>query len=404
MKKSFIMFCMSILVVGYALPTLAGMKIGGIIFTDVYYEFRDKENSGTDDDAALFNLKVPNITRLYGKWSNENKDVGMWIEFGIDGNGIGKRNVVTRHACGWWQVNPHLKITAGQTVTGFSPLNPQQLLGTNSLNLNVVGGGFGDVYAGRVPQVRFTLTPDKAFQIDVAFSEPDITSAVFDDVIDSWGDKDSSFPRVDISAIIKAGPLTLYPGVMYANKTFSVDDEPEGADDSITTYIISLGAKSNFGPVCLQAEFNVGQNWGNQDFVAVGLEHSLSNNSKPDKKNYGGALAIGDNKIENTEMYGGWVDAGITVGPAEIHAIMGIQNYANDMTPNDTKDDFSQTVRMFGFSIPVKVAKNFKIRPEIMYYDLGKRENFIKDDATGSFEDEERGSYVIAGAQFQITF
>jgi len=425
MKKMFTMFCMSMLIVGYALPTMADVKIGGIIFTDAFYEFRDKENSGTIDDIADFSIKVPNITRLYGKWSSDDKYVGMLIEFGIDGNGVGKRNVVTRHAYGWWQVNPILKITAGQTVTGFSPLNPQQLLGTNGQNLNVVGGGFGDVYAGRVPQVKFTLTPNESFQVDVAFSDPDIASAGFADVIDTdikgadgyladpeggitytynpWGSKDSSLPRIDISAIIKAGPLTLYPGMMYAKKTFALkNDAYDGADDSITTYIMTMAAKVNFGPVCLTGEFNIGQNWGNQDLVAIGLEH-LRGNSELDKKYYGAALAIGDDKIEDTEMYGGWVDAGITVGPAQIHAIMGVQNYANDMDPDETDDDFKQTVTMFGFSIPVKVAKNFKIRPEIMFYDLGKRENFTKDD-NDKYKDQERGSYVIAGTQFQITF
>jgi hypothetical protein len=425
MKKKLIMFCMSVFIVGYALPAIADVKIGGIIFADAWYEFQDKENSGTGDDAAKFNVQIPNITRLYGKWNSDEKDVGMWIELGLDGNGVNERGVVTRHACGWWQVNPLLKITAGQTVTGLAPLLPQQMLGTESSHVNSIGGGFGDIYSGRVPQVRFTLTPNENFQIDVAFSDPNITSAGFIDVIDSgvkdskgntisavedgitytynpWGKKDSSLPRIDISAIIKAGPLTLYPGIMYANKTFTLaGDASNDADDSITTYIISMGAKANFGPVCIKGELNFGQNWGNQDFLAIGTEH-LAAATDSVKKYYGGALAIGDDKIEDTELFGGWIDAGITVGAAEIHTIIGIQNYANDMEPNETDDDFEQTVMMYGFSVPVKVAKNFKIRPEIMYYDLGERENYTEDN--GNYKDVDRGSYVIAGAQFQITF
>jgi hypothetical protein len=415
MKKMLIMFGMCVLIVGYAMPSMADVKIGGIIFADAWYEFQDKENSGTGDDAARFNVQIPNITRLYGKWSSDSKDVGMWIELGLDANGTNERDVVTRHACGWWQINPLLRITAGQTVTGFSPLLPQQMLGTESTHVNSVGGGFGDVYSGRVPQVRFTLTPNENVQIDVAFSDPNITSAGFKDVIDTgvkdkdnktvvseqegytynaWGAKDSSLPRIDISAIIKAGPLTLYPGVMFANKTFALKaDAMENADDSITTYVLSMGAKADFGPICIKGELNYGQNWGNQDFLAIGLEN----------KDFGGAMAIGDDKIEDTKLYAGWVDAGITLGAAEIHTIMGIQNYANDMESNEADDDFDQTVMMFGFSVPVKVANNFKIRPEIMYYDLGKRENYT-ENANDSYNDVERGSYIIAGAQFQITF
>jgi len=414
---------MSVLIAVYALPAMADVKVGGIIFADAWYEFQEKENSGTGDDAAKFNVQVPNITRLYGKWTSEEKNVGMWIELGLDANGTLERGVVTRHACGWWQINPLLRITAGQSVTGFAPLLPQQMLGTESSHVNSIGGGFGDIYSGRVPQVRFTLTPNENVQVDIAFSDPNITSAGFTDIIDTgvpavgtafavddsitytynpWGKKDSSLPRVDISAIIKAGPLTLYPGVMFANKTFTLsDDAMEDADDSITTYIISMGAKASFGNICIKSELNYGQNWGNQDLLAIGLEHLAA--ASPLKKYYGGALPIGNDKIEDTKLFGGWIDAGISVGPAEIHTILGIQNYANDLEPDTSDDDFEQTVMMFGFSVPVKVAKNFKIRPEIMFYDLGERENYI-ENPDGTYKAQERGSYVIAGTQFQITF
>jgi hypothetical protein len=394
MKKMFMMFCMSVLIVGYSMPSIADVKMGGIIFADAWYEFKDKENSGTTDDVAKFKVQVPNITRLYGKWTSDSKDVGMWIELGLDGNGVIERGVVTRHACGWWQVNPLLKITAGQTVTGFSPLLPQQMLGTESSHVNSVGGGFGDVYSGRVPLVRFTLTPSDNLQLDMAFSDPDLRSAGFAADAINWGTNDSSLPRIDISSVVKAGPLTLYPGVMFANKTFSLNDGvQDDADDTITTYVVSMAAKASFGNVCIKGEINVGQNWGNQDFLAIGLEN----------RDFGGAMAIAGNKIEDTSMYAGWIDAGISMGAAEIHTILGIQNYTNDMEPDNDEDNFEQTVMMFGFSVPVKVAQNFKIRPEIMLYDLGERKNYIAQP-DGTYDDQERGSYVIAGAQFQITF
>ncbi|KPA11563.1 hypothetical protein MHK_008240 [Candidatus Magnetomorum sp. HK-1] len=379
MKKTLTLICISVLIAIYATPTIADVKIGGIIFTDVWYEFKDKENSGTKKDLTKFRIQIPNISRLYGKWTNEEKNSGMYIEFGIDGNGVKEREVVTRHACGWWQVNPNLKITAGQTVTGLSPLNPQQLLGTENGKINLIGGGFGDVYAGRIPLLKFTLTPSKEFQFDFAISDPDIQSAGFTDEI-TWGTIDSTLPRVDISAVIKAGPLTIYPGIMFANKTFA--DAPNNADDSISTYVVSLAAKANVGPICIKGEINIGQNWGNQDLLSIGLENKV----------YGGAVAIGNNQIENTDMYAGWLDVGIPVGVAEIHTILGIQNYANDMQPGTTKDDFDQTCMMFGFSVPIKVTKNFKVRPELILYDLGERES------------QDRGKYLIAGVQFQASF
>ncbi|MBF0453005.1 MAG: hypothetical protein HQK75_20050 [Candidatus Magnetomorum sp.] len=390
MKKSLMMMCISVLMIFYAIPTIAEVKIGGIIFTDAWYEFQDSENTGTKDDVAKFKVQIPNISRLHGKWTSDNKDTGMWIELGLDGNGVGERDVCTRQAYGWWQVNPLLRITAGQTVTGFSPLFPQQMLGTETSRINLIGGGFGDLYSGRIPLVRFTLTPSKELTVDVAFSDPDIRSAGFADAI-TKGTNNTSLPRIDLSSAINAGPLTLYPGFMFANKTFT--DVPDGGDDSITTYAVSLGAKANFGPVCIKGEVNFGQNWGNQDFLSIGKENTL----------FGGAVSIGNNKIEDSDMFAGWLDAGITVEAAEIHTIFGIQSYANDRLPQTNEDDFEQTVMMFGFSVPVKVTDNFKIRPEIILYDLGERENYI-DNLDGTYNDEDRGKYVIAGVQFQITF
>ena len=386
--------CMSMLIALYAIPTLADVKIGGIIFTDAWYEFSDSENNGTQDDSSKFKVQIPNLTRVYGKWTSENKDAGMWIELGLDGNGVNERGVVTRHAVGWWQVNPILKITAGQTVTGLSPLFPQQLLGTEAPNLNLIGGGFGDVYSGRVPLVKFTLTPNKDFLFDVAISDPDIRSLRFNDAI-TWGNNNTTLPRIDISSTINAGFFTIYPGFMFANKTFT--NVPDGADDNIMTYVVSLGAKANSGPVCIKGEINFGQNWGNQDLFSIGYENTSANTG------FGGAVAIPNNKIEDTKMFAGWIDAGISVGAAEIHTIFGIQSYANDRQANTKEDDFEQTVMMFGFSIPVKVADNFKIRPELMLYELGERENY-QDNGDGTYDDVDRGKYVIAGVQFQVTF
>jgi len=130
---------------------------------------------------------------------------------------------------------------------------------------------------------------------------------------------------------------------------------------------------------------------------SIGYENTSANTG------FGGAVAIPNNKIEDTKMFAGWIDAGISVGAAEIHTIFGIQSYANDRQANTKEDDFEQTVMMFGFSIPVKVADNFKIRPELMLYELGERENY-QDNGDGTYDDVDRGKYVIAGVQFQVTF
>ncbi|MFP3912703.1 MAG: hypothetical protein ACLFUT_11555, partial [Desulfobacteraceae bacterium] len=154
MKKLFVIGMAALLLVAFTVPAMAKVKIGGIIFTDFYYIDRDKENAawkGLSDGTTSYNntaIQLPNITRLYGRWTNED-NVGMYIEFGL-GQGSGSTDRSTsndaslRHAYGWWDVNPMFQIMAGKSTTPFSPLNPSQLLGTRSGSLNIIGVGYGD--------------------------------------------------------------------------------------------------------------------------------------------------------------------------------------------------------------------------------------------------------------------
>ncbi len=116
-----------------------------MIFTDFYYLDRDKENAlfsevgNGSSPYTVTTVQLPNISRFYGKWTNED-NVGMYVEIGI-GQGSGDINqnisngVELRHAYGWWDVNDRFQILAGKSTTPFSPLNPSQLLGTRSGSL-----------------------------------------------------------------------------------------------------------------------------------------------------------------------------------------------------------------------------------------------------------------------------
>lgn len=405
MKKLLIALIAAVFCLGMTLPAMAKVHMGGIIFTDFWYQDMDKENSGTGDDAARTEIQVPNITRLYGKWTNDDKTVGMHIEFGIDGNGVRERGLVTRHAYGWWQATPVFKITAGQTETGLSPLNPHQLLGLEGGRLNVVGVGFGNLYSGRIPLVKFDITPTDMFGLTVSLAEngANAISAANADVITgatvpgfgAYGafpaeagktvSEESKLPRLDVSAHIKAGPVTIYPGFMYAEKTF--ENVASGNDDSIETWAASLGFKGGFGPVGFAAEGNIGQNWGNQDFLGTGVENATCAWAYVD--------ASGNNKISDTDMLGYWGDLSFKAGPATIHLLYGAQHFENDDV-NVSGNDFEQKTQMYGVSVPIAVAKTFIIRPEFMMYDLGDKE--------WPGADVDRGKYGIYGVQFQIVF
>ena len=53
--------------------------------------------------------------------------------------------------------------------------------------------------------------------------------------------------------------------------------------------------------------------------------------------------------------------------------------------------------QMWGVSVPIDLAKGFRVRPELMWYDNG-------DTTTEGSASVDNGKYAIYGVQFQITF
>ncbi|MDZ7698336.1 MAG: porin [Deltaproteobacteria bacterium] len=404
MKKLFVMGMAALLLVAFAVPAMADVKIGGIVFTDFYYLDRDKENAafrGLGDGSTSYNvtgIQVPNITRLYARWTNED-NVGLYIEFGVgqDGgnlDGSSSNGAGLRHAYGWWDVNPMFQIMAGKSTTPFSPLNPSQLLGTRSGSVNIIGVGYGDYYAGRFAQVRGTFKFGKAARLEIALVDPNGTMAggTFNTYnawpVGPWFDYSANntvIPRIDIGVPIYLGPIHLYPGFLWQDRKV---DKPVGldggpVDDSVTTWIGSIGVKMGFGPFGFAGEFNYGENWGNTRGLAGVTPASL----------LAFASLKSDNNIEDAETYSFWVDFSYKLGPVTPHFIYGQMKTKNKF---DTLDMEAKT-QMIGFSVPIDLAKGFRVRPEVMWYDDGDLD--VSGHGSADF-----GKYAIYGVQFQITF
>jgi hypothetical protein len=226
MKKLFIIAFSLLLLAVFTTPTMAEVKIGGIIFTDFYYLNRDRENAhdwGLGDGTTSYNtttIQVPNISRIHVRWTNED-NVGMYIELGVgkDRGNISwgsTDGVELRHAYGWWDINPDIKLTAGKTTTPFSPLSPSQLLGTRSGSYNVIGSGFGDIYPSRVAQVRGTYKFNKNISMALALVDPNgVADVVGEKGPWGWGvEYSTKIPRVDIGVPIKLSWINFYPSLM----------------------------------------------------------------------------------------------------------------------------------------------------------------------------------------------
>ena len=136
MKKMVAVGFAVLLLAVFTAPAMAKVEIGGMVFTDFYYIQRDKDNwlygNYSDESTHKTALQIPDITRLYARWTNE-QNVGMYIELGLGQTYGGvddstSDDVMLRHAYGWWNINPHFTLMAGKSTSPFSPLNPSQLL------------------------------------------------------------------------------------------------------------------------------------------------------------------------------------------------------------------------------------------------------------------------------------
>ncbi|MCF8143357.1 MAG: porin [Deltaproteobacteria bacterium] len=400
MRKLFVLGMAALLLVAFAVPAMADVKIGGIIFTDFYYLDRDTANSTWrgygGDSFTQTAIQVPNITRLYGRWTNED-NVGMYIEFGL-GQGTGNTinsssdndfSAVVRHAYGWWDVNPMFTIMAGHSTTPFSPLNPSQLIGTRSGSVNIIGVGYGDFYSGRFAQVRGTFKFGKAARLEIALVDPNGTLAggSYGPWTGQGGEAvgyqtNTKIPRIDISVPIYLGPVHLYPGFLYQHRTVDrLGTAYAGVDNSIDTWIGTLGAKLGLGPFGLSGEFNYGENWGNTRGLAGTSPSIIGGMASATLKNNG--------QIHDAETYSFWVELSYKFGPITPSLMYGQQKSENETAAGVDRDIRTQ---MWGISVPIDLAKGFRVRPELMWYDDG-------DDLGVDY-----GKYAIYGVQFQITF
>jgi hypothetical protein len=401
MKKLLIAGFAALMVVAFTVPAMADMKIGGIVFLDFFYMNEDDNNvavfNGTsrdaEDDLSTININVPNITRLYARWTNED-NVGLYIESGIGQDAGGNENwdagddgYGLRHAYGWWDVTPGFRLLVGKSTTPFSPLTPAQTMGTRSGHLNVIGAGYGEFYSGRFAQVRgsFNLPSDMG-RIELTLSDPKPSTITPTNVdANALADVDAVIPRIDLTAAMYFGALKLYPGVFWQMQSY---DNVAAGDDDVTSYGLTFGLSWGTGPFSVEGEINYGENWGltgSGGYAGAGLA-------------WGGELtptvrANGD--IEDAECLGYWVSLGFKVMPnATLYGTFGQLYVENDGLSDTNHTDINST--MYGLRFPIDVAKGFRISPEFFIYDDGD------DDFNGT--DTDFGGYWLLGAQFQVTF
>ena len=388
MNKTILSAVVCAVLTGFSGMTFAKSTLGGIIFTDFYWQSID--NTGKDFDRVR--VELPNMSRLRGKWTNED-DLTMYIEYGFGGGG-GSTGTKLRHAWGKWDYSTTGQLLAGHTSSPFSPLFPSQTIGNSASESHNVGKGYGEVSSGRAPQVRYTYKfLNKRGALAIALLDPNRTDNIDSDV---GGEKSSSLPRLDIGMAFRSYNWQIFPGIFYQKSDY---DDQNISDDSVTSWGASLGVKGGSGAWVYSAEVNRGQNMQNAN-LSIG-------SSAAGKA--GGAYIFQDSnglsRLADTDNTSAWFDIGrkFRVGELKgtVHFIAGQMLSERSDTGQDLIDlDYTST--MFGISLPIdlpRIAKGFRVRPEIFYYDNDN------DNGTNiSNVIQLDGREIIAGVQLQYTF
>ncbi len=448
MKKCFVFAVAAFMLVAFSGVAAAGVKVGGTISFDTYYQKFNAEYMGRTalapliDDFSEIAMENNSSTNINVRWTSDDNKFGAYLEIAVGASndfpsgiqyqnaasllptGVGQNNILgsfnaadtvyARYTYGWWQVTDGFKLTVGQDTTPFAPMNAMgQMQGTAAGQFKVVGLGFGNTHSGRVYQVRGDFKLGKLGNLGISLVDPHGSSLLngthwgkngtlnaFGNQVCPVGTEESTMPRIDIGATLNLGPVTLYPSILYKKMEWErTPATPANAELDIKTMLYSLGLKANFGPVSLTGEITAGDNAGNANLLVNGIWFGYGPAG-------GGAsfdtaaIIDGANKVADTEYLAYFLDLGFKFGHMTLHGVYGRCKIENDFGTTAAlvnNPDRENTRSIWAINLWVPLSKNMIIIPEMVFYDYGDREiqNAVAQDL---------GKANIFGIQWLIMF
>ncbi len=325
-----------------AAPAMADYSLYGSVRMATYYQtlgYPDGviDANGDDSDSDL-KWELAGNSRIGGKFNTG--DLSGRFEYGTGVN--------LRLLYGSWDFgNGTLTIGQDYTLYGF---------GSGEAAYEDNGSaGFGDVYDGRLPQIRVELKNGFWF----AGIKNNAQS-----MDDGSGSYDYYLPKLAVGYMHDLGYLAYGASVAYQTYDFN--------DDSIDSYLAAFNWKTNAGAVALQGNLFYGQNLGDFGLVGTGwIDDEFAS--------YGNG--------NDATTYGGYVQAAYQF--PKFLGLAGVGYQSND------RDDYAEKDDQIGYFVQaeVPVADGFTIVPVVSYYDF-------MDDAAGVGQ----GDYLWAGIKWQMDF
>ena len=326
-----------------------------------FYDDRDDDASGkvdvdgnSEDDVDLaYNIHANSRVGAKVKASDT---VSGRFEYGHGGS-----DVAMRLLYGVWNFGPGT-LLVGQD---YSPID-------TFLSGQVIDGDIGLLkegctYDGRTAQIKLKFG---GFQI--AFVEPNVPTAADTDVI---------LPKIELAYDAKMDTFSI--GGYGGYQTFT--SGPSGADWDVTSWLLGVRAKANFGPAYVKGAMSYGMNMGNFGVLM--------------RNTFAGSQVVGGTTGTDTEDATTWAAAFI-VG-AKINPNFGLEAgvgyMKNEVDLIGTSGSMEGDAITYYFQAPITLAPGVFVVPEISIFDLGDNET------TGSTT-VDNGTRITYGAKFQINF
>lgn len=348
----------------FAGTAMADFSMGIMSYTDIGYIHQNDDRTGTGSDKTSAFVDEAHHSRLYGKFSNENMSGYLEIGMGDNDSTYAKsnraENVNFRKLYGDYKIG-NLTITAGHTEPlGAARYNASQLLGLEQGHIIMMG--FGNLYQ-RTTQVNLEYRAGILY-LGVGANGTNWIGLQGQEYAPTWA-------WTGVAGIRTKMVWATLGGMIAYNAT---DDEPAGADDSVTAWEINLPIDLKFGMLEARIHPYYGQNVANLGYGFMDAANKVQIDAA--------------GKTEDTDCYGGYVDVTIGGDPFELHLIGGISIADNDL--------YEKEQQRWGLVArgAWKVAKNFTLSPEFGYYDYGKN----------TADTVDLGSEWLAGFQFQFIF
>jgi hypothetical protein len=352
MKKLMVMVAALAMITGSAYA--ADWNFYGSARISTFYTSTDVNGVNSESDDQ-YEQALQGNSRLGAK-VKVSDELSAGFEYGASG---GSANI--RHLYGEWNFGAG-KLLVGQSYTPLNWFYSDQVYGVDN-DLLAQGG----IYSGREGMLQLTFGGFK-----VALLAPDTSADLYTDDEDLTYDTEVKMPGIELSYEMKMDNFGMKLGAGYQKFDTTVGT----VEDSVTSYVLALGADAKFGAFYVGGNVFMGQNAGNM----IAIDTDGSNDWE------GGYAALTDTGVVvDNDAMGVIIAAGYTVNDMfNIEAGYGYVETEYDVAAS-TKDK----AQSYYLNTTVTLAPGVFFVPEI---------GVIDGDETGSLKTD------YFGVKWQINF